>query len=682
MDMVRQGTSKINSDQIAASLEDKLDIRMNRFEKSLNDMKNSFVTPTAPIKAVEEQPLAISFNRNQNVSNQMRPPGFNKPNQQNNQSRYQGNNLNQNQNRQNNQGVVYQNRPQQALNYQAPAQQNTVTHRGNFLDKIPLECLSIIESKSKVRYSRSRTTDSRANTNASLSSSPSNSFDLQQIAASLEDKLDIRMNRFEKSLNDMKNSFVTPTAPLKAVKEVCVTCRANQNYNQCVEEQEPTKKTTDMELPSTKDIQPPSVQVEVQEDKPIEKPSVVIQKAKANLPYPLRLVKEKIREKDDILAAKFIEIFRDLHFELSFADALVHMPKFAPMFKKGKAIVNSPQPIYNQEPSMVDDDEDTSKDKEIDKLMALISLSFKKIYKPTNNNLRTSLNTSRAHQDNSPRILRNTGYESQMSGTVARARETVGSSMVQKSGIQCYNCKEYGHVARDCQKPKRAKDAAYHREKMLLCKQEEAGIQLNADQADWKDDTKNWKHITCTWLKFKRFLQILLTLDLSLTLSQNKSSFVLVVVFEYPCLCVWLFGGFRVFGVFGYPCYLLNTRYIGPFKILAKVETVAYRLKLTEQLSRVHSTLYVSNLKKCLSDEPLAIPLDEIHVDNKLNFIEEPVEVMDREVKRLKQSRISIVKVRWNSRRGPEYTWEREYQMQKKYPHLFTNSAPAAEVAS
>nr|GEY30964.1 DNA-directed DNA polymerase [Tanacetum cinerariifolium] len=198
---------------------------------------------------------------------------------------------------------------------------------GNFLDKIPHECLSIIESKSKVRYSRSRTTDSRANTNAPLSSSlPLNSFDLQQIDASLEDKLDIRMNRFEKSLNDMKTSFVTPTAPIKGVKEVCVTYGANHSHNQCpltrgndflvfhdniqqfqaaavgnfiqnreakaittrsgmtykeppipppgMEEQEPTEETTDTELPSTKDIQHP------------------------------------------------------------FADALVHMPKFAPMFKK------------------------------------------------------------------------------------------------------------------------------------------------------------------------------------------------------------------------------------------------------------------------------------------------------------------------------------------------------------
>nr|GFA59378.1 hypothetical protein [Tanacetum cinerariifolium] len=95
-----------------------------------------------------------------------------------------------------------------------------------------------------------------------------------------------------------------------------------------------SEKTTDTELPSTEDIQPPLVQVEVQVDKPIEEPSVVILKAKANLPYPSRLQNKKLREKDNILAAKFIEIFRDLHFELSFADALIHMPKFAPMFKK------------------------------------------------------------------------------------------------------------------------------------------------------------------------------------------------------------------------------------------------------------------------------------------------------------------------------------------------------------
>nr|GFA14703.1 putative reverse transcriptase domain-containing protein [Tanacetum cinerariifolium] len=126
----------------------------------------------------------------------------------------------------------------------------------------------------------------------------------------------------------------------------------------------------------------------------------------------------------------------------------------------------------------------------------------------------------------------------------------------------------------------------------------------------------------------------------------------------------------------------LNPRYIGPFKILAKVGTVAYRLELPEQLSRVHITFYVLKLKKCMADEPLAIPLDEIQVDDKLNFIEEPVEIMDREVKRLKQSRIPIVKVRWNSKRGPEFTREREDQMKKKYPHLFLNSAPMKDTTS
>nr|GEX83443.1 hypothetical protein [Tanacetum cinerariifolium] len=144
---------------------------------------------------------------------------------------------------------------------------------------------------------------------------------------------------------------------------------------------------------------------------------------------------------------------------------------------RGKAIVNSPPPIYDQEPSMVVEDDKMSKDKEIDKLMAIICLSFKKIYKPTNNNLRTSSNTSRANQDNSPRINRGVGYDNQRLGNVAGAKETIGTTV------------EFGHVTRECQKPKRAKDASYHREKMLLCKQEEAEIQLHAEQADWRDDT-------------------------------------------------------------------------------------------------------------------------------------------------------------------------------------------------
>nr|GEY25790.1 putative reverse transcriptase domain-containing protein [Tanacetum cinerariifolium] len=117
----------------------------------------------------------------------------------------------------------------------------------------------------------------------------------------------------------------------------------------------------------------------------------------------------------------------------------------------------------------------------------------------------------------------------------------------------------------------------------------------------------------------------------------------------------------------------LNPRYIGPFKNLAKMGMLDYRLEIPEQLSRVHSTFHVSNLKKCFVDEPLTIPLDEIQIDDKLNFIKEPVKIIDQKVKRLKQSRIPVVKDRWNSRRGLEFTWEREDQMKKKYPHIFVN---------
>ncbi|GJU85586.1 retrovirus-related pol polyprotein from transposon TNT 1-94 [Tanacetum coccineum] len=133
---------------------------------------------------------------------------------------------------------------------------------------------------------------------------------------------------------------------------------------------------------------------------------------------------------------------------------------------RGKAIVNSPPLTYDQEPEMVAEDDALSKEKEVDKLMAMISLSFKKIYKPTNNNLRTSSNISRANKDNTPRINKCIRYDNQRVVKVAGARENVGIQVVQQSEIQCYNCKEYEHVARECQKLKWAKDAAYHKEKI------------------------------------------------------------------------------------------------------------------------------------------------------------------------------------------------------------------------
>nr|GEX36784.1 hypothetical protein [Tanacetum cinerariifolium] len=304
----------------------KLDIRMSHFEKSLNDMKASFVTLTAPIKAVEEVcvmcganhsynhcPLTrgnefpifhdniqqfqtaavgnfIQGNCNQNVSSQIRPLGFNQPNQ-NNQNRYQGNNFNSNhnQNRQNNQGAVYQHPPQQAPTYQALPYKNNSNYQNKFEQKLD-DFLNQMMNFMQNLY----------NNKASSSSS-----------------LPI-------------NTILTPRNEAKAI-----TTRSSVSYNGPSipppgVEKEP-EVTKDTELPSNKDIQPPSVQVLDKE--PIDEAFVVL-KAKANLPYPSRLAKDKLREKDDILVAKFMEIFRDLHFELSFEDALIHMPKFAPMFKK------------------------------------------------------------------------------------------------------------------------------------------------------------------------------------------------------------------------------------------------------------------------------------------------------------------------------------------------------------
>ncbi|GJX41202.1 putative reverse transcriptase domain-containing protein [Tanacetum coccineum] len=119
----------------------------------------------------------------------------------------------------------------------------------------------------------------------------------------------------------------------------------------------------------------------------------------------------------------------------------------------------------------------------------------------------------------------------------------------------------------------------------------------------------------------------------------------------------------------------LAPRYVGPFEILERIGPVAYRLRLPEELIGVHDTFHVSNLKKCLGNANLHVPLNEIKIDKTLRFVEEPVEIMDREVKSLKRSRIPLVKVRWNSKRGPEFTWEREDYMKSKYPQLFVDRA-------
>ncbi|XP_022014921.1 uncharacterized protein LOC110914437 [Helianthus annuus] len=128
-------------------------------------------------------------------------------------------------------------------------------------------------------------------------------------------------------------------------------------------------------------------------------------------------------------------------------------------------------------------------------------------------------------------------------------------------------------------------------------------------------------------------------------------------------------------------CGKLNPRYIGPFEIQERIGTVAYKLKLLEELSSVHDTFHLSNLKKSPTQETVVIPANEIHVNDKLQFTEEPIEVTDWKIHKTRRSRIKLVKVRWNSRHDPEFTWEREDQIMSKYPHLFHNSPATGNAA-
>nr|GEY29397.1 reverse transcriptase domain-containing protein [Tanacetum cinerariifolium] len=280
---------------------------------------NDFLVFHDNIQQFQTAAVENFIQNHQNVSNQMCPRGFHLPTQPNNiQNLFQGNNLN----RPPNQGALYQNRPPQNPNFQAPPQQNTVT-QGKF-----------------EAYTKSNDANMN-NLQLKFDNFQRNQQDFPKKFEQKEDDFQNQMMQFMQNLYNKpssssslpSNTILNPKGEAKAI-----TTRSGMSYKEPpipppgVNQQEPVEVTTDMEPPSFDDIHPPTVQVEGQVDKPAEEPSAVI--PKANLPYPSSHQKEKLREKDDILAAKFMEIFQDLHFELSFADALIHMPKFASMFKK------------------------------------------------------------------------------------------------------------------------------------------------------------------------------------------------------------------------------------------------------------------------------------------------------------------------------------------------------------
>ncbi|GKC08896.1 reverse transcriptase domain-containing protein [Tanacetum coccineum] len=362
--------------QMAALLEDKMNIRMSRLEKAISE-KNA--TTPATVKAVEEVCVTCGSNHNfnncpltrndfpvfhdnihqfqqtaavgnfvqrnpPNLANQMRPPGFNQPNvqsNQGNQSRYQGNNFNSNQNRggnfnqnrQNNQGAVYQTPP-----YQTPTNQPLVNQA--------LPPVSQIQGVSKTDFeSYAKANDANMNNlQMKLDNFQRNQNDFQRVYNDSQKKQDdfqkmmlSFMQNYHTNQASSSSSLPSNTIPNLRNEAKAITTRSGASYDgppipPPVVEKE-SEVTKDTELPSTEDIQPQVVQDLGKDKEPIKEPSFV-QKTKSSLPYPSRLNKEKIREKDDILASKFMEIFQNLHFELSFADALIHMPKFVSMFKK------------------------------------------------------------------------------------------------------------------------------------------------------------------------------------------------------------------------------------------------------------------------------------------------------------------------------------------------------------
>ncbi|GJR85031.1 reverse transcriptase domain-containing protein [Tanacetum coccineum] len=354
---VRYSRNKPNASRLNAT-SSKTDERIDKLADQLSTLveivSKKVVTP-APVKAVEENCITcggahswyncLNTDNNQpsvcattgtynqvappnRVSNQMAPPGF-APVQNNGQHRNQGNNFNRGNNFDGNQGFQSQNHQMNHVpNFQNQGFQNPPfqTHNNQVQQGISNELSSYMKAnESLMRNMQSQINELRGN------------FSKQEdnLRKNLNDDMRSILGSFFQNQASTLGTLPSNTIPNPRNEAKAITTRSGVSYDgppipPPVVEKEP-EVTKDTELPSTEDIQPPLVQEKDKE--PIDEPFVA-KETKTNLPYPSRLAKEKLRKKDDILASKFMEIFRDLHFELSFVDALIHMPIFAPMFKK------------------------------------------------------------------------------------------------------------------------------------------------------------------------------------------------------------------------------------------------------------------------------------------------------------------------------------------------------------
>ncbi|XP_076908038.1 uncharacterized protein LOC143564734 [Bidens hawaiensis] len=231
-------------------------------------------------------------------------------------------------------------------------------------------------------------------------------------------------------------------------------------------------------------------------------------------------------------------------------------------------------------------------------------------------------------------------------------------------------------------RPNMKGDIVVYVNKCLTCSkvkvehQKPSGLLQQPEIPQWK-----WENITMDFETADRVFQIKdrlkAAVDQQKSYADNRRKPLDVQVGDQVLLKVSPWKGVIRFGKKG----KLSPRYVGPFKIIDRIGPVAYRLELPSELNGIHNVFHVSNLKKCISEESLIVPIEDIRVDDKLRFVEEPVEVMDWKIQKLRRNRIKLVKVCWNSRLGPEFTWERQDKMKRKYPHLFPVESEASDTS-